>query len=116
MDSRSAATVAHRTCATRCGGPVGVPVISCMEVATLVRRQRVELPATVEDWLSAVVSMRTWCFSRSRLKSRSRPVLSPTPIRDPADRLIVATAMHQGVPLVTKDARIRESAVVQTIW
>jgi len=40
----------------------------------------------------------------------------PDPIRDPADRLIVATAMHQGVPLVTKDARIRESAVVQTIW
>jgi PIN domain nuclease of toxin-antitoxin system len=40
----------------------------------------------------------------------------PDPIRDPADRLIVATALHQGVALVTKDERIRAAGVVQTIW
>lgn len=40
----------------------------------------------------------------------------PDPIRDPADRLIVATALLQGVPLVTKDDRIRRSGVVETIW
>jgi len=36
--------------------------------------------------------------------------------RDPADRLIVATAIEYGVPLVTKDDLIRRANVVETIW
>jgi PIN domain nuclease of toxin-antitoxin system len=36
--------------------------------------------------------------------------------KDPADRLIAATAMAEGAPLVTADARIRHAKVVQTIW
>jgi PIN domain nuclease of toxin-antitoxin system len=35
---------------------------------------------------------------------------------DSADRLIAATASAEGVPLVSRDARIRASAVVETIW
>jgi len=36
--------------------------------------------------------------------------------KDPADRLIAATAIVAGVPLVTADERIRQAKVVQTIW
>jgi len=36
--------------------------------------------------------------------------------KDPADRLIAATAMSEGAPLVTADERIRQAKVVQTIW
>lgn len=35
---------------------------------------------------------------------------------DPADRLIVATALTHGASLVTRDRRIRELAAVRTIW
>ena len=35
---------------------------------------------------------------------------------DPADRLIAATARAEGVPLVTKDERIRSSPLLRTIW
>ena len=34
----------------------------------------------------------------------------------PADRLIVATALVEGAPVVTRDSRIRRAAVVETIW
>ena len=37
-------------------------------------------------------------------------------LRDPGDQMIVATAPHLGVPLVTKDDRIRRANVVETIW
>ncbi|HVR40209.1 MAG TPA: PIN domain-containing protein [Thermoanaerobaculia bacterium] len=37
-------------------------------------------------------------------------------VRDPSDRIIVATAIEFRVPLVTKDARIREAGIVETIW
>ena len=36
--------------------------------------------------------------------------------KDPADRLIAATAMVEGAPLVTADERIRLARVVRTIW
>jgi PIN domain nuclease of toxin-antitoxin system len=35
---------------------------------------------------------------------------------DPWDRFITATAMALGLPLVTRDWRIRESGLVETIW
>jgi PIN domain nuclease of toxin-antitoxin system len=35
---------------------------------------------------------------------------------DPCDRFITATAMALGLPLVTRDGRIRESGLVDTIW
>jgi PIN domain nuclease of toxin-antitoxin system len=35
---------------------------------------------------------------------------------DPADRLIVATALVHAVPLVTRDERIRASRSCRTIW
>lgn len=36
--------------------------------------------------------------------------------RDPADRLIAATARAEGFPLVTKDARLRASRLLETVW
>ena len=36
--------------------------------------------------------------------------------KDPADRLIGATAIVEGVPLVTADKQIRQAKVVETIW
>ncbi|MGH7364966.1 MAG: PIN domain-containing protein [Candidatus Rokuibacteriota bacterium] len=35
---------------------------------------------------------------------------------DPADRLIAATARAEGMRLVSRDARIRASRTVETIW
>jgi PIN domain nuclease of toxin-antitoxin system len=35
---------------------------------------------------------------------------------DPADRLIVATAIELGVPLVTQDAGIASSGLSECIW
>jgi PIN domain nuclease of toxin-antitoxin system len=36
--------------------------------------------------------------------------------RDPADRLIASTATVEDMPLVTADARIRQSKVLDTVW
>lgn len=35
---------------------------------------------------------------------------------DPADRIIIATALDEQVRLATGDARIRKSGLVETIW
>jgi PIN domain nuclease of toxin-antitoxin system len=38
------------------------------------------------------------------------------PHGDPNDRLIVATALELGVPLITKDANITDSGIVPVVW
>jgi PIN domain nuclease of toxin-antitoxin system len=39
-----------------------------------------------------------------------------TTIRDPYDRLIIAQARVAGMPLITGDGKIQESALVRTVW
>ena len=42
--------------------------------------------------------------------------LPPEINRDPADRLIVATALAENVPLLTADRNLQASALITTIW
>ena len=47
----------------------------------------------------------------------ARAVMLPAKYpRDPADRVIGATALVEGVPLITADREIRNSRALQTIW
>lgn len=36
--------------------------------------------------------------------------------KDPADRVIAATAIVEGIPLVTADRAIRKCSAVNTVW
>ncbi len=36
--------------------------------------------------------------------------------RDPADRLIGATARAEGLTLITRDENIRKSPLIRTVW
>jgi PIN domain nuclease of toxin-antitoxin system len=42
--------------------------------------------------------------------------LPPRHFKDPADRIIAATALAEGLTLITADREIRKSGVVPTIW
>jgi len=36
--------------------------------------------------------------------------------RDPADRIIGATARAHGLPIITKDERLQKSSLLRAIW
>lgn len=42
--------------------------------------------------------------------------LPPEINRDPADRLIAATALAENASLVTSDANVQESPLISTLW
>lgn len=42
--------------------------------------------------------------------------LAPEINRDPADRLIAATALAENASLVTSDANLQESPLISTLW
>lgn len=98
------------------GDHVGIAAISCWEIAQLTARGRLRLDAPIDDWWDDVMKLASTTLIPLTIEIAIMAARLPDPIRDPADRLIVATAIHHGVPLVTKDERIRRAGVVETIW
>lgn len=94
----------------------GVAAISCWEIAMLAARGRIELDRDPVTWMD------------DALEAEEIELLPLTPAvavasaelgnfhGDPADRLIVATALTHGAVLITKDERIRELKIVRTLW
>ena len=112
--SRRAATVIQRA-ALRAGVFVGS--VTLYELAGMLRRGliRAAVPprAAVESILHAVRSGVLEITAEVAVLAQQLPDEFP---RDPMDRLITATALARGLSLVTKDQRIIESRVVDTIW
>lgn len=96
---------------------VTVSSISVWEVAMLVDRGRLELRIPVDEWIARVEALPFLRFVPVDNRIASRAVaLEGFPHRDPADRMIVATALGLGAVLVTADSRLRGYRAVRTIW
>jgi PIN domain nuclease of toxin-antitoxin system len=91
--------------------------ISVWEVALLVATGRLELTIDVQDWIAKSEALPFFTFVPVDNATFLRSVLLPGPLHaDPADRVIIATAIMKGMPVVTKDERIRKYATVKSIW
>jgi PIN domain nuclease of toxin-antitoxin system len=94
----------------------GVAAISCWEVATLAARGRIELDRDPVTWMEeALVEVGADLLPLTPAVAAASAQLGDFH-GDPADRLIIATALTHGAVLVTKDERIREFGVVRTAW
>jgi PIN domain nuclease of toxin-antitoxin system len=97
---------------------IGVSTLSVWELATLVRRRRIELDRDVRDWVrralaeervSAIAPDAEVALAAAALDERAFP-------GDPADRIIFATAHALAAPLVTRDEHLRRFAPAETLW
>lgn len=101
----------------RAGGEIVVSAISAWEIAMLVERETLAFSMDVENWLATVQQIPGVRFAPIDVDISTKSVKLPGEFhKDPADRLIVATARKFGAPLVTKDIKIRAYAHVKTIW
>lgn len=94
---------------------IAVASISLWELAWLAENGRVQVSGTVEAFVSdcaAKVSVRPLTPAIASYAVRM-PATYP---KDPQDRLIGATAVVEGMPLITADDRIRASKAIRTIW
>jgi PIN domain nuclease of toxin-antitoxin system len=96
--------------------PLLVSDISLWEIAMLSARGRIALRLPLRDWLEAAVApplVRRLSISPAvAAEVASLPASFP---RDPADRIIVASARVAGARLATQDQRIIDSGVVPTL-
>lgn len=99
------------------GGEIIVSSISAWEIAMLVERDRLFLSMDVGSWLATVAEIEAVRFLPVDVEIALKSVDLPGEFhKDPADRMIVATARKLAVSLVTKDEKIRAYAHVKTIW
>lgn len=89
--------------------------ITLLELATLASKGRIRLDISLESFLQEVESRFVVLPISGRACARAMGLPATYP-KDPADRIIGATALVEGLSLVTADREIRRSRAVQTIW
>jgi PIN domain nuclease of toxin-antitoxin system len=92
-----------------------VSTITCWEISLLAKKGRITLDRDPLDWIAAAL-MRTRAEAIPLDVEAAVRAPQFEQLRDPADQMIVATALFFDVALVTKDERIRNANVVPTIW
>jgi len=85
---------------------LGISIFSCWEVAKLVEKNRLQLTCSVEEWLNTGLA-----YPNIQLLPLSLPIiLKSTQLEgfhnDPADQILVATALIHNCPLLTVDTKI----------
>jgi PIN domain nuclease of toxin-antitoxin system len=95
---------------------IGVCAISCWEVAMLVTKGRLQLDRPASRWVRQALELpRVELIPLSPEISIAAAELEAVH-GDPADRMILASALSHRCPLVTRDERLRSAKVVQTVW
>ena len=96
--------------------PLLVSDISLWEIATLYSLGRVRLSLPLREWLDkAVAPPLVRRHSISPAIAEHVAALPDSFHRDPADRILVATARVLGATLLTQDRRIIDAALVETL-
>ncbi len=94
---------------------LALAAISLWELAMLVGRGRIQAYGTVDASVRLLTEGVVIKPISPEIAALAAQFPSDYP-QDPADRLIGATAKAEGMPLVTRDEKLRASPLLQTIW
>lgn len=94
---------------------LAISYITLFEIAMIENRGRLKLDTSLETFLTEVEARFVVLPITGRVCVRAMELPAGYP-KDPADRIIGATALAEGIPLVTADSDIRSSRTLRTIW
>ena len=97
------------------GEGLAVSDITLLEIATIENKGRIKLNASLEAFLAEIEARFIVLPITGRICVSALALPAAYP-RDPADRVIGATALVEGLPLITADDGIRRSKALKTIW
>jgi len=101
--------------AARQGDGLAISAITLWELAWLAIHGRVHLTGTVDAFVEKITSTIAIRPITTQIAVIANQLPSTYP-SDPSDRLIGATALAEGIPLITKDRTIRNYKQIKTIW
>lgn len=95
----------------------GITTITLWEIGMMARKDRLdfELPVPLDEWMQRIISQER--IKLLPMTPRIACKASQLEMHgDPADRIIVSTALEYSCPLITVDEKITDSKLVKTIW
>jgi PIN domain nuclease of toxin-antitoxin system len=101
--------------AARIEGGLAIAAITVVEMAWLAESGRIETKLSVESFVRQCASKMTVLPITPEIAARAVSFPDPYP-KDPQDRLIGATALVEGIQLVTRDKQIKKSGMIPIIW
>ena len=91
--------------------------ISLLEVAMLVQRGRLTTDLDARQFLDLVLTGYDYRLEGITPAIAATAMHFPETVnKDPADRVILATALYLGGRLATADANLRDAGIVPTVW
>lgn len=96
-------------------GGVGISAMTLWELAWLATHGRIVINGTAEAFVERITSRTAILPITPRVAVLANQLPANYP-GDPCDRLIGATAIAEGIALITKDRAIRNCREVKTIW
>jgi PIN domain nuclease of toxin-antitoxin system len=97
------------------GHGLAISDMTLWEVGTLASKGRIDLGISLESFLQEVESRFAVLPITGRACARAMSFPTAYP-KDPVDRIIGATALVEGLSLITADREIRRSKLIPTIW
>jgi PIN domain nuclease of toxin-antitoxin system len=101
--------------ARQAGRGLAISDISLLELTMLSNKGRIHLEISLESFLTEIERRFIVLPISGRICVRAL-TLPPSYPKDPADRIIGATALVEGLSLLTADREIRNSRALSTIW
>jgi PIN domain nuclease of toxin-antitoxin system len=97
------------------GDGLAISDITLLELATLASKGCIRLGISLESFLQEVEARFVVLPISGRACARAMELPTAYP-KDPADRIIGATALVEGLSLITADREILRSKAVNTVW
>jgi PIN domain nuclease of toxin-antitoxin system len=97
------------------GSGLAISDITLLELAMLSRRNKIRVIARIETFLAELESRFRVLPITAKGCACAATLPSSYP-NDPADRIIGATAIVEGLSLITADRAITASGAVRTVW
>ena len=97
------------------GEGLAISDITLLELTTLSNKGRIRLNLSLESFLHEIEARFVVLPITGRACVRALELPATYP-KDPADRIIGATALVEGLPLLTADREIRRSRALHAIW
>ena len=99
----------------RAQGGLAISGITLLELAWLAKNGRVETTLSIESFVRLCASKMTVLPITPEIAARAVSLPDPYP-KDPQDRLIGATALVEGIRLITHDKQIKKSGMIPVVW
>ncbi len=91
--------------------------ISVWEFCKLIEKKKIGISLNPEEWINIATNMPKFRLVPLTPKISYQSTILPQPFHnDPADQIIVATALEEDAILITKDKLIQNYRFIKTLW